>query len=376
MSQKSQKKSQKVPKNEQKTSKFCEKKNTKNKFYCENCDYISSKKTNYNRHLISRKHLEKRVPKSPKKSQKVPKRAKNEHFFWPKNYMCEFCAEHFASRSSYYRHKNLCVIFFKKRAQNELKTSKNEQKTSKNEQIIKNLQNENTKKNDFCDFGENVFNNSEKKDFNNLEKSELRHLKKMNTILINQNTVLINQKQHLEKKNGDTINNSNNMTNSQNTNNISINMYLNEYCKNAMNLTDFVEKIKLELGDIKMESNYVDCVSNILIKNLKNLDVTERPIHCSDKKRLQFYIKEGETWEKDLCQLDESIENIHNKQYVLLHAFDEKNPNLDDETYFNRQKIASIVHEPSLSDKNTINDAIKRKMCESIDVKRDMENMD
>ena len=66
-----------------------------------------------------------------------------------------------------------------------------------------------------------------------------------------------------------------------------------------------------------MESNYVDCVSNILIKNLKILDVTERPIHCSDKKRLQFYIKDGETWEKDINKLDQSIDNIHNKQYNL-----------------------------------------------------------
>ena len=172
------------------------------------------------------------------------------------------------------------------------------------------------------------------------------------------------------------MNNSNNITNSQNTNNFSINMYLNEYCKNAMNLTDFVDKIKVQLKDIDVESNYVDCVSNILIKNLKILDVTERPIHCSDKKRLQFYVKDGETWEKDFSKLDESIDNIHNKQYNLLHEFDEKNPNQDEETFIQRQKIASIVHEPCLNNKETINEAIKRKMCESIDVKNVIEKID
>ena len=127
--------------------------------------------------------------------------------------------------------------------------------------------------------------------------------------------------------------NSNNVINNQNTNNISINMYLNEHCKNAMNLTDFVKNIKLQLSDIIPESNYIDCVSNILIKNLKDLQPTERPIHCSDSKRLQFYVKDGESWEKDVDKIDTSIDDIHTKQFDLLHKFDENNKNNTEDTF-------------------------------------------
>ena len=133
--------------------------------------------------------------------------------------------------------------------------------------------------------------------------------------------------------------NSNNVINNQNTNNISINMYLNEHCKNAMNLTDFVKNIKLQLSDIIPESNYIDCVSNILIKNLKDLQPTERPIHCSDSKRLQFYVKDG-VWEKDVDKIDTSIDDIHTKQFDLLHKFDENNKNNTEDTFLERQKIA------------------------------------
>ena len=161
------------------------------------------------------------------------------------------------------------------------------------------------------------------------------------------------------------------VTQNNTTNNISINFFLNEQCKNAMNLKDFVNNIKLQLLDIKMGNNYVDCVSNILIKNLKDLTPTERPIHCTDQKRLQFYVKDGESWEKDINQLDKSIDNIHNKQYELLHTFDEKYK--DNDIDFNeRQKIANIVYEPSLKDKTNINEAIKRKVCDAVDIKNDL----
>ena len=321
MSQKSQKRAGKTSQNEPNN---CE----KTTFSCKICDYVTSKKSNYNRHLNSAKHLKKKVPKVPKTSKTSRKTSQIEKSQTIKIYTCAVCLDDFTSKSSFYRHKKTCSTLTKIMAEN-----------AKLKQELKN--------------------------------NELNHLKDMNEVLRKQN-------KHLKEigNTGKTTNNIHNMTNTQNTNNISINMYLNEYCKNAMNLTDFVDKIKIQLKDINMESNYVDCVSNILIKNLKILDVTERPIHCSDKKRLQFYIKDGETWEKDINKLDQSIDNIHNKQYNLLHEFDEKNPNQDEETFIQRQKIASIVHEPCLNNKETINEAIKRKMCESIDVKNIIEKID
>ena len=83
-------------------------------------------------------------------------------------------------------------------------------------------------------------------------------------------------------------------------NKMSINVYLNEYCKDAMNLTDFVDKLKVSLEDLMYtkDHGYVKGISNIFVKQLQDMKPTERPIHCSDKKRLQFYVKNENKWEK------------------------------------------------------------------------------
>jgi hypothetical protein len=238
---------------------------------------------------------------------------------------CKMCEIEYTSKSSYYRHKRKCTFLIE------------ENKKLKME----------------------------------IMKQENKNLKNLNEILLGQLKTV--------KKKSETVNNitnSNNVINNQNTNNISINMYLNEHCKNAMNLTDFVKNIQLQLSDIIPESNYIDCVSNILIKNLKDLQPTERPIHCCDAKRLQFYVKDGETWEKDVNKIDTSIDDIHTKQYNLLHKFDENNKNNNEDTFLERQKIANIVHEASLGDKKGINDAIKRKIKETVDFKMNIEKVD
>jgi hypothetical protein len=78
-------------------------------------------------------------------------------------------------------------------------------------------------------------------------------------------------------------------------------VFLNEDCKDAMNITDFVNSINLQLCDLEHvgKVGYVEGISNIIIKNLKALDVTKRPVHCTDPKRETIYIKDGDVWEKD-----------------------------------------------------------------------------
>ena len=103
-----------------------------------------------------------------------------------------------------------------------------------------------------------------------------------------------------------------------NNNKISINVFLNQHCKNAMNLTDFVDNIKLSIEDLEYtnQHGYVKGISNIFTKHLTDMKVTERPIHCSDKKRLQFYIKDSDKWEKDKehKKIDQTIQKINKKQ--------------------------------------------------------------
>ena len=131
-------------------------------------------------------------------------------------------------------------------------------------------------------------------------------------MLLKQNTKLLEI-----VKNGthNTINN--NCNNNNNNKTFNLQVFLNETCKNAMNIMDFVDSIKLELSDLESvgELGYVKGISNIIVKNLRALDVTKRPVHCSDAKREILYVKDNDVWEK------EDIENTKMKKAVKYIAY-------------------------------------------------------
>ena len=115
-----------------------------------------------------------------------------------------------------------------------------------------------------------------------------------------------------------------------NNNNLNINIVLNDYCKDAMNLTQFVDQIKLSLEDLLYTKNkgYIQGVSNIFIKNLKELEPTQRPIHCSNNKNNILYIKDDNKWEKDTgIQLTKGIDYITKKQISKIKEWELNNPN-------------------------------------------------
>jgi hypothetical protein len=119
-------------------------------------------------------------------------------------------------------------------------------------------------------------------------------------------------------------NNSNNKT-------FNLNVFLNEHCKDAMNIMDFVDSLKLQLSDLESvgKLGFVEGISNIIVKNLKALDVHKRPVHCSDSKREVMYIKDENKWEKeneDKQKLRKAIKRIANKNSKLLPIFKEKYP--------------------------------------------------
>jgi hypothetical protein len=124
-------------------------------------------------------------------------------------------------------------------------------------------------------------------------------------------------------------------TNIQNINShnktFNLNVFLNETCKDAMNITDFVDSIKLQLEDlIKVgEIGYVEGISNIITKNLNALDVTQRPIHCTDKKREVLYIKDEDKWEKEdneKKKIRKVIKKIASKNQRLIPQYKEVHP--------------------------------------------------
>jgi len=163
-------------------------------------------------------------------------------------------------------------------------------------------------------------------------------------------------------KTGNTITTNNNQ-------HYTINMFLNEKCKNAMNLEDFVDKIKFTLEDLQYtkENGYAKGISNVFIKSLNDMDVTERPIHCSDQKRLQFYVKNADEWSKDNNneKIDNTIEKVSKKQLKSIQDWVEANPDylesdVKTEEYFT---LVRSITQPN-DDKNLRN--IKRKVGENV----------
>jgi hypothetical protein len=192
----------------------------------------------------------------------------------PNNFVCE-CGKDYKHRQSLWNHKKICDHL--NQCNNLVKTSS--EKNEKNEE--------------------------------NLSDKEIIKM------LIKENSEFKNLILEIVKKDTQTINNNTNCHN-VNNNSFNLNLFLNEKCKDAINISDFVDNIKLQLTDLEHfgYTGYVEGVSKILIKNLNELDVIKRPIHCSDLKREVLYIKDNNEWTKetdDKPVLKKAIKQVANK---------------------------------------------------------------
>ena len=144
-------------------------------------------------------------------------------------------------------------------------------------------------------------------------------------MLVKQNTELLEV-----LKNGTHNTNHSHNTNSNNKT-FNLQFFLNETCKDAMNIMDFIDSIKLQLSDLENvgKLGYVEGISNIITNNLKALDVTQRPVHCTDKKREVLYIKDENKWEKEdeeKRKIRKAIKRVASKNLNLLPKFKEEHP--------------------------------------------------
>jgi hypothetical protein len=312
------------------------------------CNYFTSSKKDYNRHLKTSKHMGRNG--ETKKS--------------PNNNLCEKCNKYFKSRTTLWRHKKRCVG-------GKIKLAKVSQKLAKVSQ-----------KKFVCDCGKSykhktslskhrkiciICKDAVKKD-DNLDiqgSDDVDEIKQMLGAIIKENREL---KEEVKKmKINQTINNNQK---------VSINLFLNQYCKNAMSLEDFLGKIQPTLEDLLLSNKigFSGGVSNLLIKNLKNIPSIERPIHCADSKRLKFYIKDNEGWsfDKSNKKVDKAIEHVTTKQIYKIKEWEEKNPDYitNDVKLKVWQKMIQNVTGPTekleRSKKNTL---IKKKIGENFGIK-------
>jgi hypothetical protein len=249
-----------------------------NELCCKICDYVCYKKQHFKQHLLTNKH-------------KINEINNVENKIVNKNYDCE-CGKKYKDRSGLWKHKKTCD-FIKKTDLNIIDNDTNNDISFLTNLVL-----------------EVVKNNSE--------------IQKQNSELQKQNNEL--QKQMLEViKNG-----TNNTVNSHNKT-FNLQVFLNETCKDAMNIMDFVDSIKIQLSDIESigELGYVNGMSKLIIKHLNALEENMRPVHCSDPKRESLYVKDANVWEKedpDNKKIKKAIKYISHKNICALPEWKAKYP--------------------------------------------------
>jgi hypothetical protein len=161
-----------------------------------------------------------------------------------------------------------------------------------------------------------------------------------------------------------------------NNNKMSIHVYLNNECKNAMNLTDFLNEINISLEDLLYTKNhgYVKGIGKIFEKGLLDLEPTKRPIHCSDKKRMQFYVKEKNKWEKDNEheKFDKSIADVTLKQIKKIRDWEDEHPNFmhnEKQTGIWNQMMARTMGGAFIKERKRNKKNIKKEVSNVIEVK-------
>ena len=154
-----------------------------------------------------------------------------------------------------------------------------------------------------------------------------------------QNQVIPNMQQAaITNINNTTNNTTNNNTTNNNTNNFNLNIFLNETCKDAINMTEFIENLKVGLRELEFvkDNGIVKGISNVFVNELNALDVDKRPIHCTDAKRKTLYIKDDNKWDKENKatneKIDRSIQHVKKKHIDSIKEWEEQHPNwCDDE---------------------------------------------
>ena len=264
------------------------------KYFCKICDYSASQKCHYDKHLASKKHKKNVSRNCHETVTKCHEKSVN-HF------ICEKCDKIYKSRNGLWYHQKKC----QKTPPSLVTKSSKSSKSAKKEPCLWDLQ----------------------KEVNGLKDEKIKILEKNNEELKEMVKDLMTHTASMTKY---TNNNIQNNTYNNCTNKMTINVFLNEQCKDALNLTDFVENIKVTLEDLEYskDNGFVNGVTNIIKKQLQDMKPTERPIHCSDKKRLQFYVKDNDKWQKDEDnkKLDETIRDVKLKLPISLTEWEKANP--------------------------------------------------
>jgi hypothetical protein len=293
-------------------------------FHCEICDYNTSKKSLLNQHLKTNKHIN-----------KILETDGNQKYSFA--YHCDNCYKSYKNRSGLWKHKKLCKLI-------------EQEENLNNENIIV----------DHNNIENNNLNNK-----NNLENLVIQLITENNEI---KNTLLKENKE-LRQQIGELIpkigNNNNNVNNTIN-NKFNINVFLNEKCKDAITMSDFVQQIEISLKNLltTKDKGLGIGLSNIIEENISKLSIYERPIHCTDKKRETLYIK-NDKWEKDTDRekTKEMFKGLQSQQFKAMQKWVEEHPDYMNDDNLKHEYII-LVNKCSAS-LNVHEKKVMKNLCET-----------
>jgi len=247
------------------------------RFCCDTCGIKTNNKKDYTKHCATAKHNNR--TKMGKIEQKCP----------IEMYACKLCSKEYKARNSLWYHEQKCTV--------------KENTESHNTEITTIASDE----------------------------TNISNLSNIVIELIKSNTDLQKQMMEVCKTTTSSINNNNNNTVNSYNKTFNMQFFLNEKCKDAMNIMDFVNSMKLEFSDLEDvgKLGYVEGISNIIIRKLNELDIYKRPIHCSDAKREIMYVKDDNIWEKENSTYDKlrkAIKYVTKKNGDMLIPWSQYHP--------------------------------------------------
>lgn len=296
----------------------------KQPYSCESCNYITDRKSNYELHMKSEKHLDTINYKVVSKT------------------VCQHCNKAYSGANNLWKHLKICKEIKKE----EEKIQEDDQYESQEDALYGSHdeddqkgeeQDDNEDEEKHCDISSQT--SSQKINLKEVVYEFMKVIQKsdeVKVLLIKQNEEF---KQHMMEmsKQQMTITNNTNSNNTNTTNNTQFNLqfFLNEQCKNAINIMDFVNSLNIQVSDLEETGKlgFIDGITRIFANGLRELDIYRRPIHCTDLKRETLYVKDEDTWEKEeegKPRLKKAINRVSNMNLKQLKRWQELNPGYDD----------------------------------------------
>ena len=321
------------------------------KYDCDICDFRTSNKCNYNKHLLTAKH----------QSLTFVNKNNSEEF------VCDKCSKNYKSRVGLWSHNKKCSVKDSYIPIIQLSQSGDDDvemyclSSSNNKMIL-----------------EIIKENHEFKNMLVEQSKQVLDLQKENNVIMKENKEIINKMVEITQHQltAPTCVTNNNNTTHNNQNNFNLNLFLNETCKDAMNIQEFLENIKITFEELLTIENagFVNGISDIFMKRLRDLEVTKRPIHCTDVKRETIYLKECNAWnkdDKDNTKLKDVIEKIEKKNVVSLHQWCIENPDSRINNTPNNLLRDKIFYQTLQGDERT-RDKIIKNIAKEVMVNRDL----